>query len=407
MPILYLYSFDPYYRESIDTYYVQIKLLATCDCYSSLLWDREYYDVGSFEVYLPATAGNLEAFSLGRLVGRSDGASEYGIIESVVIEADSENGDTMTVTGRFLPSLLSYRIAYSPIYSSDLLDDKSYGNFLNDVLMRSGCFFRDGERVYDYQSKKGTVSLRSNTRNLPGCGVETTMSDTWQSLLGTKGTIDDEDEESSAGTMQVSYQNIMDWSYQVCKLVGGTIQSTIELVDDSLRLYLIRFSLTEGSDHRNDVIFSDTFQTLSLFAYHEDRTEWYNQALILGEGEGSERKRSQVTSEDTTPTRFDRREIYVDARDLSQEEDTSEEEYLEALCNRGLESLTTPTYACEAQTNVEHSQFVYGVDYDVGDLVSIRHDGLGFVLSPARLVGMIESFDQNGMTLTPTFDYEE
>ncbi len=91
---------------------VQISLEAVCDSFSSLLWDVQYYACGQFEIYIAANPQNLATFRLGRIVGRDDDTEHFGIIESVKLETDAENGDYLTVSGRFLMSLLARRIIY-------------------------------------------------------------------------------------------------------------------------------------------------------------------------------------------------------------------------------------------------------------------------------------------------------
>ena len=79
-----------------------ITLEAVCDSFSSLLWDIEYYQCGSFEVYIAANPENLAIFQTGRIVGRDDDSQHFGIIESVQIDTDAENDDYLTVRGRFV-----------------------------------------------------------------------------------------------------------------------------------------------------------------------------------------------------------------------------------------------------------------------------------------------------------------
>ena len=97
-----------------------ITLTAICDSFSSLLWDVQYFGCGNFEVYIAANARNLEIFQTGRIVGRDDDKQHYGIIESVKLETDAENGDYLTVTGRFLMSILSRRIICPTLSFSSL-----------------------------------------------------------------------------------------------------------------------------------------------------------------------------------------------------------------------------------------------------------------------------------------------
>ena len=90
---------------------LSITLEAVCDSFSSLLWDIEYYACGVFEVYIAASPKNIEIFRTGRIVGRDDDKEHYGLIESVQLETDAEDGDYLIVSGRFLMCLLERRKA--------------------------------------------------------------------------------------------------------------------------------------------------------------------------------------------------------------------------------------------------------------------------------------------------------
>lgn len=89
----------------------------------------EYYECGCFEVYIAANAKNVEIFQTGRIIGRNDDKEHFGIIESVQIDTDAENGDYLTVSGRFLTSLLSRRIIY-PSFSAG----NTFANIVRTVL---------------------------------------------------------------------------------------------------------------------------------------------------------------------------------------------------------------------------------------------------------------------------------
>lgn len=86
------------------------------DSFSSLLWDIEYYQCGSLEVYIAASPKNINIFQTGRIVGRNDDSQYFGIIESTQIDTNTENGDYLTVKDRFLMCLLERRIV-NPTFS--------------------------------------------------------------------------------------------------------------------------------------------------------------------------------------------------------------------------------------------------------------------------------------------------
>ena len=57
---------------------ISIQLMAICDSFSSLLWDVQYYNCGSFEIYIAASPQNIATFQPGRIVGRDDDEQHYG-----------------------------------------------------------------------------------------------------------------------------------------------------------------------------------------------------------------------------------------------------------------------------------------------------------------------------------------
>lgn len=99
---------------------ISVDLVAICDSFSSLLWDVEYYQCGAFEVYIAATPANVEAFQLGRVVGRDDDDEHFGLIESVQIETNAEDGDYLTIfnlsagTAHYLSHFLRKRYLSTP-----------------------------------------------------------------------------------------------------------------------------------------------------------------------------------------------------------------------------------------------------------------------------------------------------
>ena len=127
---------------------ISVDLVAVCDSFSSLLWDVEFYQCGSFEVYIAANPQNVESFQLGRIVGRDDDKEHFGIIESVKIETDAEDGDYLTVSGRFLTCLLERRIIYPSFSSND-----TYENIVRSVLSRN--------------------AISAGIRNIPGLSMGT------------------------------------------------------------------------------------------------------------------------------------------------------------------------------------------------------------------------------------------
>ena len=213
--------------------------------------------------------------------------------------------------------------------------------------------------------------------------------------------------------MQVSYDNLMEWVYTICKKIGGT--ANIRLSKIAEEQYEMIFDLLQGEDRsilqkeNPHIVFSDSYNNLLSFTYFTDTSVKKNYAYVLGKGEGEKRKRTTYF-EGAEPSSLERYEVYVDAKDISNEEQEngetkplSEEEYSELLKEKGKQNLVSTKTKSESQIAVQSTQFQYGVDYFVGDFVTVEYHRFGIRQNKIQLVGMIESFDHNGRNLTPTF----
>lgn len=355
---------------------LNVQLLAICDSFSSLLWDVEYYSCGSFEIYISATPENLRTFQRNRIVGRSDDRRNYGIIEKIQLNTDAENGDYLTVSGRFLMSLLSRRIIYPAQYYTS---ETSYADIVKNIVYRI-CAWHDTLRL------------------LPGLKISENSSPCWQTKTH----------------LQVSYENLMKWIYEICETVGGT--ANIRLAKSNDGDYSLLFELSQGTDRsilQNEnphIVFSDTYNNLLSFDYSLDCSEYSNLAYIFGAGEGIYRKNTTFWNNEKIPSLFDRYEVFVDAKDLSDETEVNGEttqiptnEYLNMMRERGREKLVPITEKSESTIAMNDRQYQYNRDYFLGDYVTVQHNRFGLIQPKIQLVGMIESFDQNGYSLTPTF----
>ena len=368
------------YEMSVYAQKLTVNLTAICDSFSSLLWDVEYYKCGSFEIYISATPKNLSIFQRGRIVGRSDDQRNYGIIEKIQLNADAENGDYLTVSGRFLMSFLSRRIIDS---TWNFTKETTYSEIVKNIV-------------------HGICAWHDLFRLLPGFEISENSSPCWQKTT----------------QLQISYENLMDWIYKICEIVGGT--ANIRLVKSEDDEYKFLFELSQGTDRsilQNEnphIIFSDTYNNLLSFDYILDSTDYSNFAYIFGAGEGWSRKNTaQFNRNESMPRWFERYEIFVDAKDISDTTEVNGEttqipanEYTAILQERGGEKLSPVKQVSEFTVATDGRQFQYNRDYFLGDYVTVQHDRFGLKQPRVQLIGMIESFDQNGYSLTPTFKGE-
>ena len=272
------------YKMIADGDSLTITLEAICDSFSSLLWDIEYYQCGSFEVYIAANPENISIFQTGRIVGRDDDSQHFGIIESVQIDTDAENGDYLTVRGRFLMCLLERRIIH-PTYS--VTAETAYSSIVQAVVEQN--------------------AIGAGNRRIPGLSLGTVSGACWE----------------QTAKLQISYANLMEWVYTICEKIGGT--ANIRLVKAAGEEYRMVFDLSEGTDRsvmqeeNPHIVFSDAYSNLLSFSYAEDIAIQRNFAYIYGQGKGADRKNTTYCVGEE-PAYLDRYELYVDADDIAEEE---------------------------------------------------------------------------------------
>lgn len=126
-------------------------------------------------------------------------------------------------------------------------------------------------------------------------------------------------------------------------------------------------------------------------------SESKNVALVGGEGEGLERKLRQVGN----VSGLERREVFIDAGSASSEGDLVD--YYDALINEGKEKLSEMTAKITFEGEVDTTNYRYKIDYDLGDIVTVKNK-YGVTIS-ARIVEIIETWDNEGYTIEPVFEY--
>ena len=167
-------------------------------------------------------------------------------------------------------------------------------------------------------------------------------------------------------TTQVTGDNLMEYLYAQLAAVDASFSLTCELDTGALT-----FNVWKGNDRRDAAIFSQEWDNLKSFGYEYSDKDYRNYAIVAGEGEGSGR---QFVTVDRS-SGGQRREIFVDARDLQKDDDETAEEYTERLRRRGEEKLSEYSIIekCEVEIDTE-SNLRYMIDFDLGDTCTIKED---------------------------------
>lgn len=340
-----------------------LELQHVIDGFTSLIWTRKYHKPGDFELHIPLNADNIKHLIRGNIIWKKGGI-EAGYIETIEINLDVNGNEDLVVKGKFLSNYMSYRIVWGRI---------SYLSTSAETIMRmlvnECCIAPWAERKID------NIALA----DYQGFPINIYYQNNYGSVI--------EELENVSNTSGLGYRMVPDFENK-----------------------LIVFSVYQGVDRSINqtsvapCIFSREFENILSQAYMESDNNYKNVAIIAGEGEGDNRVVTWVNHE--TVFGLERRELFVDARDLQKEVDgvvMSDADYIKTLQQRGREKLAeyNEIQAFESAVNTQGNN-VYKTDYDLGDIVTIQDTKWGLRLD-TRITEIQEVYEGGKVEINPTF----
>lgn len=322
---------------------------------ASVIWTTRYYDVGDFEIYVGTTQKYIDWLQSGNYVERLDD-DKIGIIEDIKITYDAEGTEYLTATGRFAESILERRIVWQQTQLSGTVEN-GLRNLINSNIINP----------INEDRKISIIELGP----LKGYTERLDAQYTGDNLLEINKKV------SLANQIGFKFNfNNSKFSYELYKGIDRSYNQT-----------------------KNPfVVFSDKYDNLLTSEYELNTSNLKNVALVAGEGEGTARKTLVVGN----GTGLNRYEIFVDARNLSTNSgEISTSEYNNALNEKGLESIVTITQAFSGEVDL-NLNYTYKKDFFLGDIVTIENSKWGIFIN-SRIIEIIESEDENGYKITPTF----
>lgn len=336
----------------------------------SVMWKRCFAQPGSFEIYTVASSKYVDLLQMNRYVIRHDD-DMIGVIEKINMQQDDDGRDMMLVSGRCAKALFARRIIFPQCTFSGTVWNRMYWMLSNHAI---------NPPQPDRQIPNMTIAY-----------VDTPF-------------------RGPAAQTQHTGTNLMT---AVCDLLSSNNLGW-KVTQDGTQFIITMF---EGTDRTIDqeaiapVIFSDEFDNLVSSNYERDLTGYANVAHIAGEGDGDARIWDAIDATGTQSGRYtglNRYELYVDARDIEKtttddagnDVNLTDAQYSTALRARGLEKLAEIKPE-SFEGDVDVGAYTYRVDYNVGDLVTIR-DRHG-ITANTRIESIEECEDKDGLTITPTF----
>lgn len=339
--------------------------------FDSLIWPDKFNGYASFELWAPITEENSEYFKKGNILWC--GGDNAAVVEVVKSTIDDKGTKTFNVKGRTLEMLLTTRIIWGTYNASN-----KYASTAMYEIVKQNC-------ISPTNSKRKIPYLECiEDKQFGGkMSVQKTGGDVYDALT------------TIASSKDIGF-NVL-FRPKEKKLIFEVVAGVDRTIEQS------KVDPVEFSTDLEDILSS---------SYYSNNQDEKNVAFVQGEGDGANRV-SQVSGNNELGG-FNRKELYVDARDLQSEfvnengttTSLTPDEYKAALINRGDDKLSecdiTETF--EAQIRVFGDvQYEFGKDYQKGDKVTVRDRQLNVVVS-ARITEVEEDFDDE-YALVLTFGY--
>jgi hypothetical protein len=325
-------------------------LIGIVESFEYLRWTRRYSQCGSFELRAIASTDNSDLLQEGNYIWKNDD-DEIGLIEYQQL-SQTEN-ESITVSGRFATVLLGRRIIWN---TENLNSDFSecIGQLINHNVIAPT----------DIDRKMTNISFTSPFLNIPV-------------------------------KQQVSYNNLLDEVQELCEAASVGIKTVFQSENGHLIITLYLGTPSQA-------VFSKEYENLLDQTFTKNTVNYANTVKIGGEGEGEDER---VFAYITNGTGENRREAFVDAKDLRMADFPSD--YVEALTFRGQTRLAELAMAHSFEVTVNNrSNLTYKVDYDLGQVVQVISKKWGVSMT-ARIVEVEENYDGNGQSINITFGKAE
>lgn len=340
------------------------------DRFESLIWTERWQEIGDFELDIKSTLETRGRFTTGTRIAIND-SYRVMTVETVEDNVDGDGKEILHVKGRSLESLLEDRAA-----ANALSDDPDF----NIAAAPPAIIARS---LFDYICGTGFLSLDDKIPFL------------------VEGTIFPESTIPESDT-PITWKHEPDSLYNMIRKICGLYDLGFRLVRnfDTSQLY---FDIYTGNDRTTlqdglpPVIFSVNLDNLQNTTEFSSIQKSKNVAYVFSDA-GALVVYGDGVSPDVEG--FDRRVIAVNASVEVDDPDANTimtQAGKEALMNNRASALF------DGELN-EYSDYKYGVDYDVGDLVEMRNkDG---IISYKRVTEQIFVSDKTGERSYPTLSLD-
>lgn len=323
--------------------------LDVIDQFRSLVINRRYYQSNDFDLKLPLTMDKLNNLKKGNAI-RINGVFYY--INYAAVD-DLENG-TLHVKGKSFFGVLSKRIVWE-----NYIRQARAEVIARDLLMRHVINPSNADRKVHQITAASVGSLTTDSIQF-----------------------------------QNSYGSVKEQVEKLCETHDFGFK------EDAQDPYIPGSHIVfyKGQDLSESVEFTTDAENVLNESYESSDADEFNVALVAGEGEGSGR----VLVTYGGGKGLDRKELYVDARDL-QQDDLTNSAYQQTLIERAKTKLAEhqPILILDGDINMHNQLYIYKEDYDLGDIV--LRSSPTFELAYTARITEVQEIYENGLQIVPTF----
>lgn len=287
--------------------------------YESLIWSEDYYGKGEFQIVCVDNKENIRLLKQGRYIYRKDRDTAMVIRH---IKYDTQL-NYITINGYTTNDNIARRI----IYRTQKIKNIEQGMY--DIITNN----LRGMPRQTVAALKGFTETFDTQFTGENC-LEACVKLSEQSKIG--------------------FKNVFDYKNK-------------QHVFTAYKGRNLAYGNTEGNQPK---IFSAEFRNLNNMILIDDMSIFKNVAYVAGFGEGDERTWIEIGN----ASGLNRYELFVDARDIQINEEIEEtiEQYKSRLYARGIQMLNE--YIRQHTFIGSISPLRFGIDFDIGDIVSCKSD---------------------------------
>lgn len=337
--------------------------IAEFENYNSAVWGVAFSEFYKFQIQALMTKDSVDILKVGRLICDT----QYGIsgLIEIVSYAKNENGSVSIIAkGRTLECILSYRaISNAEVFKNTNVTTIMYNlvdkHIINPVISE--------RKIYGFISSV-------------------------------------DEQAGPIITTQVTGKNLYDFCNDLAVSHDCGFNVSIDLAQSAFKF--TSQSYVDKTINQNvlpPIIFSNETEDILTDEYYINKQGYCTMAYVAGEArEGAQRKMIEV-NKNPELTGFNRRELFVDARDLQTESAMTEQEYENILEQRGLTKLSENDIVESFSTKLNLSRMRFGEDFKVGDKVTIFDSDLGVTTDSLLTKAELIISADKGVDLSVTF----